>query len=204
MPTVVHTTGNQKVALLKAMLENADGKGRVRCEMLTLVHTSTLDLHDVTKVAWALQKQGLLKFRESKRTAAGGATSALSDLVLIDLERIREMVKVITIDEASAATIRSTPLPEEPKRPEVAAEAVTEPWADIVRSPALRLLASVFPEMSKIIGRSDQVKRAAEMLSDAGLDDLAIQALDALTYSPLEAEVVLLVSNGLVKFVAEV
>jgi hypothetical protein len=51
------------------------------------------------------------------------------------------------------------------------------------------------PLIDALRHKGDKITEAAEMLAAAGLDDLAVKALDSIEYTPLEKEVLLLVKR---------
>lgn len=209
MPQVVHTAGNQKIVLLTAMLKSADDRGRVRASLGDLGHETTLDMHDVTKTAWALQKQGLLKFRETKRTTTGGGVSVLSDFQLMQIERVRQVVANGTL-VGRPVKVRAAPISTDPgvivtmiERKPRSFAVPTEDELNAEVPVLLRVYRKDFPVLAKVLARGHNVRAAANLLSEEGLDDLALQVLDQITYSPLETEMLDLVKLGVIIFVED-
>lgn len=81
-----------------------------------------------------------------------------------------------------------------PRQNERAAAFLAERLEGIgVRKPVID--ADSFPHIHQLLHREEQIRRAADMLSDAGQVDLAVAALDSIKYSGLESEVIKLIKE---------
>lgn len=194
--------GNQRERVMAVLVEHASEKGYVRdMDVQGIARLTGIDLHDVAKHLWGMQKQGLVGFSTKhvqgrtvpyrfRLTARG-----LRDSAPEPTERPSEAAE-------PAAGIQG---PEPNEKPKEAAPvrqiATTIPMTQEALDDADAMMDArppgftreAFPQIFALIEREDrreQVEAAARALEAAGLDDLAVQALEAIPpMSPLEQEI---------------
>lgn len=166
---------HQRSTVLELIRANANSRGWVDLDIMTIAERTGIPAHDVTKSLWGLQKQDLVSFRERKlgNGTNGRTKSALS--------RIRMTSRGRTIEADELATL-----------PEV------EPAANNV---AVAMAAPIdglfdgYPLIRNLVARRERLEQAAALLSSADADELAVAALDRIeAITPLEREILRLVA----------
>lgn len=160
-----------------------------------------IDLHDVNKTLWALQKTSCVRFREKNNprslyairiTETGVAT--LSDLKRANGDAIRAESKRLSearlSKEAAVAEVpdfgvqvstRSAPPPE--VAPIVASDDdVVSKLGDLSSWPRFR-------DVRERAERAAKINAAAKLLEEAGEDEIALNLMGKTEFSPLEEEV---------------
>lgn len=182
--------GNQRDRIIAVLLENANAKGYVRdMDIAGIARITGIDLHDVAKHLWGLQKQGLVGF--STKHVHGRTVPYRFRLTSRSL---RDGVSERTEWPSEAAD--SQPGIQGPVTTVAAVVPVPQDVLDdaaVMDARPPGFTREAFPEIFTLIEREekrDVIEQAARALEQAGLDDLAVQALDAVPpMSALEAEV---------------
>ena len=167
---------HQRSTVLELIRANANSRGWVELDIMTIAERTGIPAHDVTKSLWGLQKQDLVSFRERKlgNGTNGRTKSALS--------RIRLTSRGRTIDEHTLAE-----LPE---------ASVSEDEEHLAPVPAAdRAALADYPLIRSLLARRERLEQAAALLSSADADELAVAALDRIeATTPLEREILHLIA----------
>lgn len=167
--------GNQRERILAVLQQAADTRGYVRSvDVQGICRQTGIDPHDVVKHLWGLQKQSLLGF----------STRHLNGTTVPFRFRLR--------GDAIPGRSVATDGPQEAQTAPNTGEGSGAPSEAAGDADPL----GGFPLIRALLGnegRRAKVVAAAKALEEAGLDDLAIQALEqAPELTPLEREVVAL------------
>jgi len=173
---------HQRSTVLTLIRANANSRGWVALDIMTIAERTGIPAHDVTKSLWGLQKQDLVSFRERKlgNGTNGRTKSALS--------RIRLTSRGRTIEERELAVLPEAALPEREDPPDLVSvdDRVAEVGSVLADYPLIRTL----------IARRARLEQAAALLSSADADELAVAALDRIeATTPLEREILRLVAT---------
>lgn len=172
---------HQRSAVLALIRSNANSRGWVALDIMTIAERTGIPAHDVTKSLWGLQKQDLVSFRERKlgNGTNGRTKSALS--------RIRLTSRGRTIEETELAALPDAPLPE--------AEHPSVPMSAESDAADVGSVLADYPLIRSLITRRERLEQAAALLSSADADELAVAALDRIeATTPLEREILRLVA----------
>ena len=198
--------GNQRDRIAILLRESANAKGYVRdMDVPGICRITGIDAHDVAKHLWGLQKQGLIgfstkhvhgktvpyRFRLTQRFMQDGAPEPTGRP-----ERAIESEPGIEGPDATETPEEAAPVQEVaaviPVPQEVLDDSVS--FMDARRAP---FTAEHYPEIHSLLDRVDKrerVEEAARALEAAGLDDMALAALDAIpSLTPLEHEILAVV-----------
>lgn len=176
---IVQPDAPLKPALQALLLQQADQRGWIGLEPPAIAANLGVDTHSVVHDLWDFQKQGHLKFRESKPDGGKGE-SKLTALRLTSQGR-----RAFGIRAASEPADFPVLTPADfPPRQAYPGHRLPDPPA-----PPLD-----FPLTEALLLRASQLEAAAALLEQAGQDEMAVAALDAAKpenlYTPLEAEAV--------------
>lgn len=177
---------HQRSTVLELIRANANSRGWVALDIMTIAERTGIPAHDVTKSLWGLQKQDLVSFRERKlgNGTNGRTKSALSRIRLTSRGRTIEERELAVLPEASLPEA-SLPEGEDPPAPLSVDERVANVGSLLADYPLIRTL----------IARREHLEQAAALLSSADADELAVAALDRIeATTPLEREILRLVA----------
>ena len=189
---------SQKESVLRAIIKHEARNSQTLLETMNR-NGYTIDGHDVVKMLWACQKMGWVTFRERK--GGYGKHSERPKIFAIKVtsagyghvqERAVEEVFSPPVNGGSIAP----PMPEpEPPEEEPKAEAVVEGTVPSGEAVFFRpnITLEEYPHIVTLLGTAnvaDKLEQASELLEQAGEDEMALQVIAKVNFSPLEKEVI--------------
>lgn len=198
---------NQKTAILEILYRQGGAKNIAMLRSFMKQSRPDIDPHALVHVVWAMQKDGHVRFRERKNSPVGTEGSLerikLSPSGLAEAKR-RFGAKVAP--EPIVERQATAPAPVNQNEKPVIGENGVSPHTpgSLVRTSARQentpaqygLDPERYPLITALMGRSKQIARytqAARLLEDD--EDLALQVLERIRISPIEQEIVQLVSE---------
>ncbi len=147
--------------------------------------------HGVVHVIWSLQKDQLVKFYETKKSGITGITltpQGYAKARALSQAQIRESNQAAhrTSTDSLVEITSSSPVNGTSEIPPANSEL---PPAE---APGWKL-ADRYPAIHKLVTRKARVEEAAKLLEEAGLIDQAANALESVSETDLEVEVIALV-----------
>ena len=183
-----------KEAILKALATGGRCDAKALAQRVQRAGYSEAE-HGVVHVIWALQKDSLVAFRESKQHG----------LQNVHLTKAGERKASELLKRDSSPPPSTPPLPSsspvkifaEQKPAEVTQEPAEVPTSTAEVRIAPALFASRYPLIQRLRTRQSRIEAAAKTLEEEGLMDEAVRALEAMKYTDLEKEVIRLVDEEL-------
>lgn len=179
-----------KTRLLRVLVDHSNSKGTVSVPIRQLSRAIGVSGHDIVKLLFDLKNDGMVDLR----TTTNGSQIQISRIRV----RPAAQFKYTETGPESEPELETGPEPEMKTETEPEAEpegaGVSPEEGEVLRSAVNEIDLSRFPLLSELLLRGSliaKVQAAAEALEAAGLEELAIQAYEALpTYTPLEREIV--------------